>query len=401
MKYTLMNKNTPVFDLQLDENFLYVLETGAVYNPEYAPFSINIDDNFVDRSSVTRWLKHRAIPTSRDNLRQGLSNLSYTDATTDSLLLKCHALSLSDQYWLCPKDSNISWRDINFFTNPFSDDVGLALFDNIKIDTPNLVSPCNSSAGWLRKKWIISDGKRYLLKGSSDVAQQEAYNEVIAGKVCELLEIPHVEYTLNFSDWKAYSLCEDFITIDTELISAEALYHKKPLNKNESKYEHFCRMCEEYGVKDFSARLDEMIVLDFIMANQDRHMGNFGVIRDVNTLEMIGFAPIFDTGTSLRYDTPTSEIQISLDIESQPFASFHNKQVKLVQYPERFDLSALNELPQFAYNIFSLGNTIDKQRADILCDVLETRIEMLEGLFQKRLRKTALLDLTHKTNGRK
>lgn len=401
MQYTLMNKNTPVFDLRLDENFLYVLETSSVYNPEFAPFSININDNSVDKSSVTRWLKHRAIPASRDNLRQGLANLSGVRTTTDSLLIKCYALSLSDQYWLCPKNSGLSWEKVNFFTNPFSDDVGFALFDNVKINTPNLVSPCNSSDGWLRKKWIISDGKRYLLKGSSDVAQQEAYNEVIAGKICDLLKIPHVEYKLNFSNWKAYSLCEDFITPDTELINADAFYHKKATDHHESRYGHFCRMCDEYGIGDFQDRLDEMIVLDFIMANQDRHMGNFGVIRDVNTLEMIGFAPIFDTGTSLRYDTPTSEIQIDQDIESQPFAAFHSEQINLVQHPERFDLSALSELPQFAYNIFSLGNTIDEQRADILCNVLKTRIDILKERFDEHSRKSQPLDLTRKTNGRK
>ena len=42
-----------------------------------------------------------------------------------------------------------------------------------------------------------------------------------------------------------------------------------------------------------------MFILDYIMLNEDRHLNNFGIIRDVQTLNWIGTAPIFDTGESL------------------------------------------------------------------------------------------------------
>ncbi len=34
-----------------------------------------------------------------------------------------------------------------------------------------------------------------------------------------------------------------------------------------------------------------MIVLDYLIANEDRHLNNFGVIRNAETLEWLGFAP--------------------------------------------------------------------------------------------------------------
>ena len=40
------------------------------------------------------------------------------------------------------------------------------------------------------------------------------------------------------------------------------------------------------------------------MSNKDRHLNNFGLLRDSNTLEYIGFAPIFDSGNSMLYDNP-------------------------------------------------------------------------------------------------
>ena len=77
-----------------------------------------------------------------------------------------------------------------------------------------------------------------------------------------------------------------------------------------------------------------MIVLDYIIANEDRHFNNFGLLRDPETLEWLGAAPIYDSGTSLWYDTPTKAIPHS-DVESKPFKRKHGEQLKLVS---SFDL---------------------------------------------------------------
>ena len=36
--------------------------------------------------------------------------------------------------------------------------------------------------------------------------------------------------------------------------------------------------------------------------NEDRHLNNFGIIRDVNTLKWLDVAPIFDNGQSLKIE---------------------------------------------------------------------------------------------------
>lgn len=45
-----------------------------------------------------------------------------------------------------------------------------------------------------------------------------------------------------------------------------------------------------------------MLVLDYIIANEDRHFNNFGALRNAETLEWLGMAPIYDSGSSLGYD---------------------------------------------------------------------------------------------------
>ena len=52
-----------------------------------------------------------------------------------------------------------------------------------------------------------------------------------------------------------------------------------------------------------------MIVIDYLLANTDRHYNNFGAIRNANSLEWIGSAPIYDSGTSLWCNTPTKLIR--------------------------------------------------------------------------------------------
>ena len=42
-----------------------------------------------------------------------------------------------------------------------------------------------------------------------------------------------------------------------------------------------------------------MIFLDTIIANPDRHTANFGLLRDIKTGKLIGFAPLFDHNMAL------------------------------------------------------------------------------------------------------
>lgn len=377
---TLMNKNIAVCDLEIDSGD--VIWVGPAINEKYAPVCVEIDDGCVNRADVSHWYKHRSIPASRDNLRNGLENLGYQElghiSTPTFLLEKNYGLSLSDQYWLKPEGSNLEWSNINYFTNGFSDDVGKALFDNLCISSPDLNSPCNSSDGWLNKKWTIIEGKRCLIKSGSKY-HQEPYNEVIASEICRLLDINHTPYTLMLSKGgKAYSMCENFIDENTELVSANDIVKSFLPNPRVSFYEHFTTCCKRLGLADVTDRLDEMLVVDYIIGNQDRHLRNFGVIRNVETLKYKGFAPIFDTGTSLRYDTPYDEIDADYDIPALPFDKTHSQQIKLVKNKDRFDLSKLKQLPEFVRQTLSRGDIIKRSRADVLTKVIEKRISSLD-----------------------
>ena len=89
-------------------------------------------------------------------------------------------------------------------------------------------------------------------------------------------------------------------TENTELVAGYALAKTYIREKNISIYDlNYLNIAEKNGITNIKDYFDSMIVLDYIIANTDRHHNNFGFIRDVNTLEYKCPAPIFDSGTSL------------------------------------------------------------------------------------------------------
>ena len=380
MIYTLMNKHTPVVELSIDEETAAVLKVEQVIHPDYLPVGIHITKGIPDRKSLNDWWRGRSIPASRSGIREALSilNVSYTE----QLLTKCYGLSLSDQYWINPKEHPLRWEDINFFENAFSDDVGNALFGQASESGGiDLLSPCNTSDGWLKKKWKIVNGERVLIKSGSNPFQQEPLNEVIATSLHKRLNrASYVTYQLTWENNIPYSVCPNIITPDTELVSAYSIFkHQKKLNHN-SFYEHFLLCCEHLGISGMKEFLDYLLVFDFLIANTDRHFNNFGCIRNVETLQWQGPAPIFDSGTSLWHDQVSRAILPNGDISCQPFKATHSQQIALAGNLDWVDFSALQDLDEEFRTLLTASPYIDEPRTDALCTGLKGRVLQLEQL---------------------
>lgn len=387
MNYTLMQKNYAVLDIDVDPINGRIKELGIVHDEKRIPIGVSDASGKPDLYIFEQWWKNRSIPLSRQGLKKALREMNVS--TPDELITKCYGLSLSDQYWIKPIDLDMDWENINYFDHDFSEEIGRILFGEVpKSNILNMRSPDPAVNGWLKKKWQITDGKRCLVKGG-DGFQQQPYNEVIASVIAEKLGISHVKYTLAYTEKKLPAcICEDMVTRDQELIDAGFINMVLPLEKGESKYEHFCRCCEHLKIPNYRRSLDDIMVLDYIIANQDRHMGNFSVIRDVDTLEFVGFSPIFDSGSSLRYDTPDDEIDPSLNVESQPFESFHNEQIALVTEPDRYDLSKLDGIEDEILNLFSddrFTAYMKPGRPKLIIQVIRSRIEMLGQILSENM----------------
>ena len=374
--YILMHKRTPVADLQIDTPTGTISAVGRVHAAEHVPVGIPVKKGMIDRAALNAWWKGRAIPASRSGIQHALHELQVP--ATEILLEKCLGLSLSDQYWICPADSPVTWDDINFFTHPFSDDVGNILFgQGSTSDRISLMSPDNTSDGWLKKRWTILDGKRCLIKGGSGATQQEPYNEVIASAIMERLGVPHVTYTLLYQEDYPYSVCEDFITAETELIPAWYVMQTRKKENHVSVHQHYINCCEELGVPNIREAIDQMLVVDYLLVNEDRHQSNFGVVRSADTLAFLGAAPIFDSGTSLWFDKPLSLIGNTAHLTCKPFKVSHEEQVKLTSSFAWLDLSKLDGIEDEWMELTRGSLFLDERRRAAIAQALRERITRL------------------------
>ena len=372
MDCVLMHKNIPVVDLEIDETTGTISKIKKTRDFRHIPVGVKIQKDIIDRKTLNDWWTGRSIPASRDGIdgiKEVLGQLNIYN--TGMLLDKCYGLSLSDQYWICPENSGLLWGEINFFNNSFSKDMGGILFGHKPADITriDLVSPDNTSDGWLRKKWVIADGRRFLMKGGSGVYEQEPFNEIIACAVMRRLGINHINYTLTFDKNKPYCLCENFVTPDTELIPAWRVKESLKKDNRESELTHLLRCCDYHGIPGVTAAIDKMLVLDYIISNEDRHYNNFGFIRNAETLEWLGFAPVFDSGTSLWYNTQF----VGRSSECKPFRKSHNEQIKLVTDLSWFNIGALKDIGDEIIEIFALSETVGADRRAAIAKSLTER----------------------------
>lgn len=384
---TLMHKRVAVAELELDGETGFIRKVGTVYAPAHLPLGIPCKKGIADRKALDDWWTDRSIPASRSGVREALETLEIT--STRMLLIRCFGLSLSDQYWIRPEGSGLTWEKINFFDNGFSDDIGDVLFgSNKKPDAPfGFSSPDNTSDGNLKKRWKIIDGKRCLVKGGSNPFRQQPLNEVIAALLMDRLGIPHVSYRVIRSKGAPYSVCEDFIDKNTELIPAWRIVQTQKRDNSTSLYEHFVNCAKSLGIPGVEAFLDRMITLDYIIANEDRHLNNFGAVRNAETLEWIGMAPIYDSGSSFGYDKTASAMKNREEYVCKPFKKHHEEQLKLVSSFDWVDFAKLSDVKELITETLSdesAKDYMDDARIRLIAELTERRIRNVEALAANR-----------------
>lgn len=382
-KFTLMNKNKKIFDFVYDEDEHIIVDFERNYslNEGYAPFGL-IKGNEINKVEFNKWWKNRQIPASRNGLKEVLYNSNiYDNDNFDLLDSKAYCLSLSDQYWVKNIDEDIKWEKINFFDNEFSEDIGKILFNGGKSSLKlNLNTPDMTSNGNYEKRWKIIDGDRYLLKAGGKIYNQEPFNELIATKLYERLlnKNEYVEYSVVYDGERVISKCKNFITKDTELVPAWKINDFFEFENDENKYTHYLRCLNTLGIKNAETLINKMIVCDFIIANKDRHFNNFGVIRDVNTLEFIGVAPIFDNGCSLWYDE--NDIYVGEFFLTKPFDEYEKTQISLVKNLDWFDVSKLENFTDEVKDILLTNKLISEERIEKIINQINLRIEYIVEL---------------------
>jgi hypothetical protein len=403
-KYVLMNKNTPVLEFEYNLKRHEPVRIIKEFNLNYAPPVLSkkkTDEAFVDLFEY--WWDSRLIPESRQHLRFFTDSLSKLPAgvvdraVVFDLTEKNFGLSLSDQYWLNDDKQSMKWEDINFFHNDFSEDIGNMLL-NVKKRIPssadfhlNLKTPDATLQGVMMKGWKIIGGKRMLFKNDHNMSSRVPYNELIATKLYESLlsENEFVKYDIVRSKGKIFSACENMIADSEELVSAAQIIKAASEDLElEKHYGRYVSSCKSLGVPEIETNISKMLICDFLLANEDRHTGNFGLIRNVESLEY-RTAPFYDNGDSLFWDIENVEKNEVFNFGMQAFfapdpISNIERHVSDLSW---FDAGKLNGFADVAKEILmssrfakiSDSHFDSVKTIDNICYGLEQRIDFVRG----------------------
>lgn len=325
---------------------------------------------------ILGWLRSRVIPRNRQFVHEILKNqgLEYNDL--EGIINVCLALSVNDVYWVVPERFQGKFKDYNLYENSFSNALSLVAFTGYSQTIKELSpSPEMTTNGQLPKAWRRIDNRLYLYKGGSDSSfangGNEPYSEYYAAQVAEKMGIDHVIYDL--AQWKGMlaSVCENFTDIHHSYVPLGHLFDKHYSLKNLYEVVHDNHI--EYAFSN-------MVLLDAVILNEDRHFGNFGLLKNNYTNQFEGMAPLFDHGISML--SHLSEKDLSNDSLCREFMESHNVSALGTSHDELVrlfcDRSAIKRLAKL-YD-FKIQKHVRYNSSDL-------RIQKMESLVQSRAKE--------------
>ena len=207
----------------------------------------------------------------------------------------CKGLSLNDSFWVVPRGFDGSFSDYNLYENPFSEVLSIVAYTGYgSTDQSFHTSPELTTDGMLPKAWRKRNNGIYLYKGGSIGAANtgnEPYSEYYSAQIARVMGINAISYDLE--RWRGIlaSTCKLFTDIDISYVSMARMIENVSLRKT-------LEFASSQG-EDFVEQLHSMLIFDALIRNEDRHFGNFGVLRDNRSGNIVSPAPLFDHGLGL------------------------------------------------------------------------------------------------------
>ncbi len=299
--------DTTIYSLKLYDEELVRFSMKRTGKGEYGfsveILSVNEDkrklfplDLEVTPDGIQKWLKHRTIPQNREMAYEILKAMQLEQNDLKGFVDVCFALSLNDSYWVTPHDFNRPFSFYNLFENKFNATLSLIAYAGYGSTSQKfLTTPELTTGGMLRKAWRYKgeDGIWLYKSGTDGFANtgNEPFSEFYASQVAEKMGINAVHYELERWCHILASKCRLFTDVDTSYIPIGRIVTTGGIEACIDFY-------KEHG-DDFYQQLASMLCFDAIILNEDRHFGNFGVLRDNHTGDIIAPAPVFDNGLSL------------------------------------------------------------------------------------------------------
>lgn len=326
---------------------------------------------------IAKWLKHRTIPKNRAYVHNFLSKCGLNINRPMTIIKVSKGLSLNDCYWVVEEGFEGTYDKFNLYDNRFSQVLALIAFTGYGSSIRTSLASCPefTTNGMLPKCWRRKDGKIILYKGGTSGASNtgnEPYSEYYAAQVAKALGVNAIEYGL--SQWKGElcSTCELFTSKEYSFLPVGRVVTSGGMNAVKEYY-------EKLG-QTFVDALNDMIVLDAIIVNTDRHFGNFGFMVDNKTNKIVAPAPLFDHGNALLNFAGRDDLESEKALNEYAntlvpcvYDDFIGTAKKVLTNKHR---EGLRKLLEFKFKKNSRYNLFDK-RLKLLEKMIQTRAKVL------------------------
>lgn len=273
--HILLNNNLPVLEI----------ETGRILNYSFLPYGLKKDK--LTQLDINNWIIHRALKDNRYSARQ-IYEAAYVEYREYiKLMFITHSLSINDTYWICEDTElqKINFDEISLFSNDFSKELYDIAFNSKSAYTKSIISPEFTGQGVSRKCFKKNkNGDIYIYKNYSNIT--ECSNEILACYIAEIIgcKTAHYQYEQN---------CNLDCTVSKILTSSKVAWEPAFNMFNYSKelgYTSPFEMAKEMYTSDYI----NMIILDALVLNMDRHLNNWSFAINTETNEILGLSPIYD-----------------------------------------------------------------------------------------------------------
>ena len=280
------------------------------------------------------------------------------------------------------------------------------------IDFTNAIEELNNYKGSEKKKTLIYNGKKYLVKFPDPIREKNknisyinnAFSEYIGSNIFKICGFKTQNtllgrYIYNGKE-KIVCACEDFTDEENTLYEFENLaLSTNPDKKIETELADIMDVIEESKMIDTEKTKDmfwNMFIIDSLIGNTDRHNGNWGFIMNKKT-GSIEFSPIYDCGSCLNPMIEDSELEKISETELKNLAvncysclKENGKKINYMSYIKQIKNQDCNNAIKRVYPSIDINkindfiNQIEKisnKRKEFYKNILKYRYEIITNIY--------------------
>lgn len=297
----------PTFELMHRDKVVAVINTKTgnkkIENAKFMPYSLYLEDVTDLESAVQNinnfyyWCATRLLSLDRKYAKELLNSIGVKQALTDKdraqIALSYRCLSLRDLYWVRRQGEKVLFRNVDLYRHSLNNAfVDIALKGrNLTLNNSSLIASDLSTNGVFPKAWLRTNNGFILLK---DGGQTVVYKEYLASEIAKCFTTDSLEYRLRSYQGEPVTESDIITSLNYSITPME-------------EFEIYC-INNEIDLHDYVKKLDAknyyiMNIIDYLVGNTDRHMGNWGLLINNKTNKPIKLYPLMDFNKSFEaYD---------------------------------------------------------------------------------------------------